>query len=105
MDNNKNTDPQNWDEVYKRIALQSEKLTTEILQDNDRKDERKNKIISYLIGVIIVLIIGLIGSNLYWVYQWNSYDYISQDGEGHNYYNSDVEGDIENGTADQEKEK
>lgn len=104
--------PENWSEIIKNYAeLQKmhdeskEKLTTEILQDNDKKDERKNKIIFGLIAVIAVLAAGLIGSNVYWVYQWNSYDYISQDGEGYNYYNEDVEGDILNGTTNQEKEK
>lgn len=104
--------PENWSEIIKNYTeLQKmhdeskEKLTTEILKDNDKKDERKNKIIFGLIAVIAVLAAGLIGSNVYWVYQWNSYDYISQDGEGYNYYNEDVEGDILNGSTNQEKEK
>ena len=32
-----------------------------------------------------------------WRELFASYDYVSQDGEGYNYYNSDVEGDVENG--------
>ena len=40
---------------------------------------------------------ALVGTNADWIYQWNSYDYVSQDGDGYNYYNSDVEGDIDNG--------
>ena len=99
-----NNEPENWNEIIKNYAEfqkhadeSKEKLATEILQDNDKKDERKNKIIFGLIAVIAVLAAGLIGSNAYWIYQWNSYDYISQDGEGYNYYNSDIEGDITNG--------
>ena len=104
MDEKLNKDPSTWAEVYQKILERqmgsTSQLASEMLADSDRKDARKNRVISYLIGVIIVLVLGLIGSNIYWVYQWNSYDYVSQDGDGYNYYNSDVEGDILNGAAD-----
>lgn len=100
-----NNVPENWSEILEHyVELQKfydeskNSLASEVMADNDKKDARKNKIIAYLIGVIMFLIIGLIGSNLYWIYQWNSYDYVSQDGEGYNYYNADVEGDVMNGT-------
>lgn len=99
-----NNVPENWPEILEHyVELQKfydeskNSLASEVMADNDKKDARKNKIIAYLIGVIMFLIIGLIGSNLYWIYQWNSYDYVSQDGEGYNYYNADVEGDVMNG--------
>ena len=105
MDEKLNKDPSTWAEVYqKNLERQmgsTSQLASEMLADSDKKDARKNRVISYLIGVIIVLVLGLIGSNIYWVYQWNSYDYVSQDGDGYNYYNSDVEGDVQNGAADQ----
>ena len=107
-----NNEPANWTEIIKNYAdLQKqadeskEKLTTGILEDNDKKDRRKNKIIFGLIAVIAVLAAGLIGSNVFWVYQWNSYDYISQDGEGYNYYNSDIEGDVDNGAENTSEEE
>ena len=94
--------PENWTEVYQKIAdrqmERADRLVSEVLSDADKKDNRK-------IVLILVLILGLIISNAYWLYQWSSYDYISQDGEGYNYYNSDVEGDILNGTADQAEEE
>lgn len=37
-----------------------------------------------------------------WRELFNSYDYISQDGNGENYYNSNVSGEVNNGSADQE---
>lgn len=102
-----NNVPENWSEILEHyIELQKfydeskSSLASEVMADNDKKDARKNKIIAYLIGVIIILIIGLIGTNVYWIYQWNSYDYVSQDGEGYNYYNADVEGDVNNGADD-----
>lgn len=107
-----NSEPTSWNEIMDRyIELQKfydeskNSLASEVMADNDRKDVRKNKIIVFLICVIVILAAGLIGSNMYWAYQWSSYDYVSQDGEGYNYYNSDVEGDISNGTADQAEEK
>lgn len=94
--------PKNWTEVYQKIAdrqmERADRLVSEVLSDADKKDKRKSVL-------ILVLIFGLIISNAYWLYQWSSYDYISQDGEGYNYYNSDVEGDILNGAADQAEEE
>ena len=37
-----------------------------------------------------------------WKELFNSYDYISQDGNGENYYNSNVSGEVNNGTTDKE---
>lgn len=35
-----------------------------------------------------------------WRELFNSYDYISQDGSGENYYNSNISGEVNNGAAD-----
>ena len=53
----------------------------------------------------IVTLTALVGTNIYWIYQWNSYDYVSQDGNGYNYYNSDIGGDVNNGTESTETEE
>lgn len=102
----------NWSEILEHyVELQKlydeskNSLASEIMADNDQKDNRKSKIIFGLICVILVLAAGLIGSNMYWIYQWNSYDYISQDGEGYNYYNSDIEGDVDNGAENTSEEE
>lgn len=54
--------------------------------------------------IIALLIVLLVGSNMAWLYVFQSYDYVSQDGEGYNYYNSRVEGDVHNGAEGENKE-
>lgn len=72
-----------WNEV--------ENLVSELIKDVKAQSKR------WFIAFVVTLI-ALVGTNLYWIYEWNSYDYISQDGDGYNYYNSDVEGDVTNGS-------
>ena len=72
-----------WDEI--------ENLVSELIKDVKAQSKR------WFIAFVVTLI-ALVGTNLYWIYEWNSYDYISQDGDGYNYYNSDVEGDVTNGS-------
>lgn len=45
----------------------------------------------------IATMIALVGTNVYWIYQFNSYDYVSQDGEGINNINTGDQGDLNNG--------
>ena len=71
----------------------AEKFVSELI--SDARVQAKRWFIAFL-----VTLAALFGTNLYWIYQWNSYDYVSQDGEGRNYYNADVEGDITNGSED-----
>ncbi len=54
---------------------------------------------------IFVLIILLVGTNMAWLYVFQSYDYVTQDGDGYNYYNHEVGGDVYNGTEGQSKEE
>lgn len=74
------------------------KFVSELIADT--RSQAKRWFIAFL-----VTLAALFGTNIYWIYQWNSYDYVSQDGHGYNYYNSDVEGDIANGTENQTEEK
>lgn len=55
--------------------------------------------------VIILLIILLVGTNMAWLYVFQSYDYVSQDGEGYNYFNRDVDGSVYNGSESEDKEE
>ena len=48
----------------------------------------------------VITLAALIGTNTYWIYVLNSYEYIYQDGEGQNNYNSNIDGDVENVTTD-----
>lgn len=93
-----NSEPTNLTEIIKNYAeLQKasneshEKLTSELLKDKD-KGERRWRTIAIILAILLFL------SNFIWLMEWTSYDYVSQYGEGYNYYNSDVEGDITNGT-------
>ena len=71
----------------------AEKLVSELI--SDARAQAKRWFIAFL-----VTLAALFGTNVYWIHVLNSYEYVSQDGEGFNYYNSDVEGDIEKGTTD-----
>lgn len=86
------------EEKEKLTWSNAEKFVSELFQDIQRQSKR------WFIAFLVTLA-ALIGTNIYWIYQWNSYDYISQDGEGYNYYNADVKGDIVNGTTDTAEEE
>ena len=69
----------------------AENLVTEVIRDNQK--QAKRWFIAFLLSLA-----ALVVTNTYWIYVFNSYEYVSQDGDGYNYYNSNVEGDIDNGT-------
>lgn len=71
----------------------AEKLVSEVMKDNQKQAKR------WFVAFVITMA-ALIGTNAYWIYQWSSYDYVSQDGEGYNYFNSNIDGDISNGAED-----
>lgn len=85
-------------------------------KDNVNEKEKKGNSATDVLGalvkqlktmwiVIILLIILLVGTNMAWLYVFQSYDYVSQDGEGYNYYNKEVGGDVHNGTESEEQEE
>ena len=57
----------------------AEKLVTEVFRDNQRQAKR------WFVAFLITLA-ALVATNTYWIYVFNSYEYVSQDGEGYNYY-------------------
>lgn len=85
------------------------------MEDKDNVKEKENSatdVLGALVKqlktmwiVIILLIVLLVGTNMAWLYVFQSYDYVSQDGEGYNYYNREVGGDVNNGTEGQSKEE
>ena len=68
----------------------AEKTVSELIKDVQRQATR------WYIAWLVTLT-ALVATNAYWIHQWNSYDYVSQDGNGYNYYNADIEGDVNNG--------
>ena len=100
----KNENPESWEKIIQHVAElenqyheRSGKLVSELMADHARREKR-------MLAVIIALVVAFVATNGYWIYQWNSYDYISQDGQGYNYYNSDIEGDVNNGAENQTEE-
>lgn len=90
--------PESWEKIINHVADmerehqdRSGQLVSELMNDSSKREKR-------LIAIIVALVIAFVGTNAYWIHQWNSYDYVSQDGHGYNYYNSGVEGDINNGS-------
>ena len=66
-------------------------FATEVIEQSKKNAKR------WFIAWMITLL-ALLGTNLYWIYQYNSYDYVSQDGEGVNNINTGEQGDLLNGT-------
>lgn len=63
------------------------------------------KLFLVIAGLMIIIVIGFVAffvNDEKWRELFNSYDYISQDGNGENYYNSNVSGEVNNGAAGQE---
>lgn len=54
----------------------------------------KRWFIAWLITMAILFV-----TNGIWIYVFNSYEYVYQDGTGENYYNNEIDGDVDNGTA------
>lgn len=84
MEDNKNT----WQGVEKFFA-------TEVIEQSKKAAKR------WFIAWAITFT-ALIGTNLCWIYQYNSYDYVSQDGEGINNINTGDQGDLQNGAEGQD---
>lgn len=53
----------------------------------------------------VITLIALIGTNMAWLYVFQSYEYVSQDGEGVNNANSGTQGDLNIGTEGKTEEK
>lgn len=77
------------------------------LQEKTTKAMRTGLVCVTVLATVAVA--GLIIANCYqskhFVDYLSQYDFVSQDGEGYNYYNSDVKGDVINGSENQETEK
>ncbi len=61
-----------------------------------------------IVGLMILLTIGIFvffANDERWRELFSSYDYVSQDGEGQNYYNNDVGGDVNNGAENKNAEE
>lgn len=69
-----------------------EYLATQVIDQAKRATKRW--FIAWLITMSILFV-----TNGIWIYVFNSYEYVYQDGTGENYYNNEIDGDVDNGTA------
>lgn len=63
------------------------------------------KLFLVIAGLMIIIVIGFVAffvNDEKWRELFNSYDYISQDGNGENYYNSNISGEVNNGATGKE---
>ena len=77
--------------MEEKLWKNTENLVSEVFKDNQRQIKR------WFLAFVITLA-ALIGTNAYWIYVFNSYEYVTQDGNGYNYYNSEIEGNVDNGS-------
>lgn len=104
-------DSPSWQDILTGVAQMSQdkSIASEMIQQQARESKAKN------IGMVCVTIltsIGIVG--LLVVNHLNTreftrflaqYDFVSQDGEGYNYYNNNIGGNVANGTMDYEKKE
>lgn len=74
------------------------KFVSELIQDAQRQSKR------WFIAFVVMLV-ALVGTNAYWIYVFNSYEYVSQDGEGINTINTGNQEDINYGAESEDKEE
>lgn len=85
--------------------LTTEHLAMEVLRQEREKSRAKNVGVISLTVAVIVIAIGMAVINYQndcdWRKLFSDYDFISQEGSGENYYNSDVSGEVNNGATGQ----
>lgn len=82
MEDNKKT----WKNIEEYFAV-------EVIEQSKKNAKR------WFIAWLITLA-ALIGTNAAWIYVFNSYEYVYQNGSRQNNYNKNVDGDIDNVTTD-----
>lgn len=79
------------DEFEQKAVERHENLATELL--GELKTQTRRWFCAFIVTLALLFI-----SNMAWLYVFQSYDYVSQDGEGYNFFNSRVGGDVYNGS-------
>lgn len=100
---------QNNENVTEVTKPTTEHIAMEILKHEQDKSKAKNVGVISLTIAVIIIAIGMAVINYRndcdWRELFGSYDYVSQDGEGTNYYNSEIGGNVNNGATNQETER
>ena len=79
-------------EEKKTTWRDAEKIVSELICDIQKQTKR------WFLAWLLTLS-ALIGTNAAWIYVFNSYEYVYQDGSGENYYNNEIGGDANNGAT------
>ena len=87
MNNEKETKKLYWDGIEQYFA-------TQVIEQ--AKTSAKHWFVAWLITLA-----ALIGTNAYWIYVFNSYEYVSQDGSGVNTINTGNQEDMSIGTENE----
>lgn len=89
--------------------ITTEHFAMEVLKQEQEKSKAKNVGVISLTVAVIVITIGMAVINYRndcdWRRIFSGYDFITQDGNGQNYYNSDIGGNASNGAEDSEEEE
>lgn len=83
--------------------MDNNKITVETLAMDVIEQEKRQAKMWFIAWMVTIAV--LIGTNAYWIYTMNSYEYVYQDGTGQNNYNSNISGDVNNVTTDQTQEE
>lgn len=110
-----------WDDVLDLFCNISkihtnQTVASETIGELKRESKRKDfgmAVIGMFAGLVIAGLIFVNYSharanernNQRWIEYLSQYDFVTQDGEGYNYYNSDVGGDVVNGAESPQKEE
>lgn len=91
-----------WDQAEQYLA-------SEIFNWQEKVSKAKNLAIVCMAISMVAIGIGMATINYLndrdWRELFASYDYVSQDGDGYNYYNSGIEGDVVNGAENPKTEE
>lgn len=106
-----NTKTENESVMEQANAVKSETPAAEIINMLGNQCIRLMKIIRYILIFcgLVLLYFAVVNyryslanerNNQRWIEYLSQYDFVSQDGEGYNYYNSGIGGDVHNGTEE-----
>lgn len=97
-ENNELTMPENpsWSQM---ISLVSELMAeNKELKNSWRLEvvQQAKKSVKYWFIAFLLTLATLVGTNVYWIYTFQSYEYVAQDGDGINNINTGSQGDLLN---------
>lgn len=73
----------------------------ELVEQAKQQAYRYHVMFKICVGIIVALLLSLVGTNAYWIHQFTSYEYVSQDGSGVNSINTGNQEDVHIGTENE----